>query len=788
MKVLVSEPRARRRYVWAELILLLLLAGVAGYVWTAPQRAERALKNASLYELQTEARRNPNNARIHYYLGLRLQQAGQLPAAYDAFAQAAQLDADDEPSWLATAALAAQLYGDQGAFDLLNVYVKRHPESAQAHLALAQLYRANLSHKRAREEALAAAKYNPHLAEAWYVAGLSANSLNSPSEAEAALRHAVAEAPQDWRYQMVLGDVIAAQKRGPEAIACYQQAIRLAPKEGVPYLSLGKLQLEQAASPADIQAAQKNLLQSAALQPEIPLTYLLIGRSYIRQGRWTEAKEAMEHAERLAPADPDPVFDLVRIYRQLGDKADADSAVERHRRLRQFVQQKQALKEKAVTLKDQAPQLRLQLARLCAANGDNAEALEQYHRYLELQPHDAAAQQELARLDSRITSAAQASQPVLASATSAAPALTAANLLQQADALYAQKRYPDAERAYIRILQQDKSSGPACQGLGLTLAAEGQPDRALVFLLSAVKRDPNLAPAQFTLAQNYMAMDAPAEARRRLLIAVAREPGNAAYWHLLGLACGEAEPYYGQAEEALRHAVALDPHNVGYQLDLADGLVKTGKHSEAEATFRQALSLAPRDPETLSRAAMFLLSNQPDAARQQEAEQLLQKALAISPDDSYALYALGHLRLDRGDPRQAVGYLQRALKLATQTDTAELWYLLARAYQRLGNGKQAGKAMAISQQMRQDYEATRHTAELADKNPRDVGLRLKLARLYARRGANAPAIATYQTCLQLDPHNAPARSELAALETRLKASGKMPSMTTFHALVAAAGH
>jgi Flp pilus assembly protein TadD len=253
------------------------------------------------------------------------------------------------------------------------------------------------------------------------------------------------------------------------------------------------------------------------------------------------------------------------------------------------------------------------------------------------------------------------------------------------------------------------------------------------------------------------------------------------------MACSGAEPYYAQAEDALRHAVALEPHNVRYLLDLADILIETGKSGEAEAAYRQALAQAPEEPDALARSGMFFAREQPTPERQREAETLLQKALRHSPNDPYALYALGYLSLDRGDSRQAVVYLRRALASSTQRDTAELWYLLARAYRRLGDRGHAEQAQAISRSLREEYQALRHAEERSDQSPQDAGLRLQLARLYARRGANARAIDMYQTCLGLDPNNAPARAELAALENRLQASGNMPLMTAFRAMIAAAG-
>jgi tetratricopeptide (TPR) repeat protein len=816
MKVLTQVSPSRRRLLYLEILLLLALICVAAYVRTGSQRAELELQRASLAELQRETALHPDHARAFYYLGQRLEQSGQLPAAYEAFAHAAQLDGDDEQSWLATAALSRRLYGDQGAFDLLTLYLKRHPDSARAHLALAQLYRDNQSQKRAREEALAALKSDPNLAEAWYLAGLAANSLGSSTDAESALRRAVAIAPGEWRYLMVLGDILGHEKRSQEAIDYEQQAIRLAPQEGAPYLLLGKAQLELAVSPADIEAARQSLERCAALQPEIPMTHLLIGRILERQGRWPEARQAVEEAARLAPADPDPVFELARIARHMGDASAAERLARRHSRLRQYVQQKQTLKEKIVADRLHEPQLRLALARLCAANQDPAEAIEQYHRYLEKDPGNESVKREAARLASRVTAGAQAasSSRIASSATLATgamngtgsggeyerPVTTSAafavlptngtvdvgTVLRQGDRYYAAKRYAEAEAAYIRVLKRDRSSASACQGLGLTLAAEGKSDQALIFLLDAVKRDPTLAPAQSALAQAYLSIDAPAEARRRMIPVVQRLPNNASYWHLLGMACKSAEPYAAQAESALRNAVALEPNSVAYQLDLADFLADIGKREEAETIFQRARALAPADPDTLARYGMFL-ARQQSAARREEAKRLLQQALDGNGKDAFVLYGLGLLSLDSGQDHEAVSYLQRAIAVATQSDTAELWYPLSRAYRRLGDIKEANRAQAIAQRQQQEYHTLRQLREQSDRNPRNANLRLQLARLYARRNENAQAIELYQDCLQLSPGNRRARTELAALEGRLQVAGKMPLMPAFRALIAAAG-
>ena len=70
------------------LVVLVLLAGAAAYLWTTPILQEHRLQAASLDQLQAASRREPNNPRIFYYLGLHLQGLGQTGAAQDTYARA----------------------------------------------------------------------------------------------------------------------------------------------------------------------------------------------------------------------------------------------------------------------------------------------------------------------------------------------------------------------------------------------------------------------------------------------------------------------------------------------------------------------------------------------------------------------------------------------------------------------------------------------------------------------------------------------------------------------------
>ena len=81
LPILRSNLRTTRLPTMTVWLVLVTLIGVAVYLWTAPALQERRLQADSLDQLQALSRREPNNARVFYYLGLHLQGLGQTQAA-----------------------------------------------------------------------------------------------------------------------------------------------------------------------------------------------------------------------------------------------------------------------------------------------------------------------------------------------------------------------------------------------------------------------------------------------------------------------------------------------------------------------------------------------------------------------------------------------------------------------------------------------------------------------------------------------------------------------------------
>lgn len=382
------------------LAALLILAGAAAvFVFgTAPMRAEKRWKQATQSELETALGQNPGNPKAAFYLGQRLQEAGETQAALEAYWKAIQAAPEDEAAWKAWAPLAAQVLGAQQAYGVLEAFLKEHPGSGRGHLMLAALLFQNGYNKGAYDEAAQAVKLNPALGEAYPIMGNAAAADEQHTEAEAAFRKALQRDPDDPRSHVGLGEALSGQRRNGEARAAFEQAVRLAPDQGGGHFKLGKLLLGIAASPAEAAGAQKHLLRAADLAGTMPpeavfSTYLGLGQACARQSDWKGARDWLEKAQTLNPNEASVPYELASVYRRLGNTTGAAQARKRHQAIIAFQSDVQKLTDRIAAASEDW-NARLRLARLQAANGALVEAIRTYRVLLSRVPEMAVARQE----------------------------------------------------------------------------------------------------------------------------------------------------------------------------------------------------------------------------------------------------------------------------------------------------------------------------------------------------------------------------------------------------------
>lgn len=392
------KSRLRQGRGVGVLLVLLLLAVALRALWH--WREGDAWKNAAVPELEAAARRSPTDARILHWLGLRLEQQGRDREAFDALTRAASADADDEVSWLGAARLSRKLYGDQGALDLLAFFLKRHPHSKLAHIALAEVYLDFHTYPRVWEEAAVALREDPSSAEAFRLEGVAEAGMNHLSDAEKSLRRSIALAPADWRSQFALAGVLTVLSRNDEAEKVYRATVALAPMEPAPCLTLGQWLFQRAKTPAQYAEAQVLASRCIALAPATPGAHLLLGRIASRLSQWPQARTELLAAKQLEPHAPEVAYELARVYQHLGEAENAARELRRFQWLDAYLRQKKTLIER-LTINDRDNKTRLALARLAAANGDDFEAERQYRLLLARQAFTEIVRKEISHLPTR---------------------------------------------------------------------------------------------------------------------------------------------------------------------------------------------------------------------------------------------------------------------------------------------------------------------------------------------------------------------------------------------------
>jgi Flp pilus assembly protein TadD len=318
------------------------------------------------------------------------------------------------------------------------------------------------------------------------------------------------------------------------------------------------------------------------------------------------------------------------------------------------------------------------------------------------------------------------------------------------------ERWPEAQAEYEKAVALDPKMLEAQLNLGLVL----------------LPRDPAAAVAPF---QKAVAL-APDKARPRFLLGKALEgSGKLAqateqYQAAAKLDANDPEIHEGlarsllalhqpaEAEAEFRRALALAPHSPQAHLGLVDSLVAQNKSGEAIQALQSYLEVQPQDRQARLRLATFLI----DGARYDEAERalaplgpsleadrlraevyiarkqypeaasVLEKAVALAPQDALLRAHLGHVYLEQRDFPKALDQLSRALRLAPgQNDT--LRDLVAARYL---SGDYAGALEALDQ--------------LARREPLAPVSWFVRATCYDKLGRKPEALDAYQKFLALD--------------------------------------
>ena len=262
---------------------------------------------------------------------------------------------------------------------------------------------------------------------------------------------------------------------------------------------------------------------------------------------------------------------------------------------------------------------------------------------------------------------------------------------------------------------------------------------------------------------------------------------DAARWGRLGLAY-EANGLLVQAAQAYDVAVGLDEREPRWRYRRGILTARRGDVDAALADLEQVIVLAPSYAPARWRKGLWLL----DLARPDAAATAFREALAAAPTDPAGPIGLALVHLSKREDEQAAEALERLL--AKSPGDRYALHLLGTAYQRLGRTEEARFALSIGRggqplwadawseevdQYRRGFaamlkEATQLGMErrfdesisllerLRALRPEDTALRVYLGGMYASAGRMGEATAILEPVLAADPRHFDATMHLAS--------------------------
>jgi tetratricopeptide (TPR) repeat protein len=488
--------------------------------------------------------------------------------------------------------------------------------------------------------------------------------------------------------------------------------------------------------PAELpqQIARESAAVRAAGSPVAPLARL--AGLYWANGFAAEAEQAVAALRRLEPRDAHYAYWWADLRLRAGDQAGAE----------------QALQETVERDGTYAPAW-LRWGELLDKRGAADQAKGCFARAVAVAPGSLRAQHDALVFEAQHGGVGESTRLRAAELTRAHPGVREFHELL-AGLLTAARDPAGAERERRRAVQCEislSSEDPWVDSLteycvdsnrlvvrALEMRREGRFEETEKLLKKVVQLAP-LAPADpipwDLLANFYLKMDRPAEARATLEKAVAEFPAEPQMPLLLvRLLCAEHEP--AAAVAVGRRAVGHWPERADLHSALGLALRDAGDFVAAETALREAIRLDP----TLTEAQCNLGTCLFELGRRDEGRAWLEKALAMRPEYPEALYELGKAELEAGNLAAAESRVSKLYSLDPEDPNARrllaAWHLV--------RGVAAAQAGDLDEADRQ-YRAGLEVAP-------DCGALLREAGALAlRRDRWADAVAAFEHYLRVEP-------------------------------------
>jgi tetratricopeptide (TPR) repeat protein len=256
------------------------------------------------------------------------------------------------------------------------------------------------------------------------------------------------------------------------------------------------------------------------------------------------------------------------------------------------------------------------------------------------------------------------------------------------------------------------------------------------------------------LAAGYLRIFRLDDAQRCLKLWQEREPNNA-HVHYMSGSLHEVRGQLREAVIALRRAVELDAEHEPARFRLAVILIDQSEARAALPHLRLLMEQQPAGVAVLTDLARCL----DQLGEEDEAETLLDRALALNPRHAGALRERGLLAVRKDQPERAEIWLRQACTLAP--GDYKLHYQLMLCLQRLGKDDEVRALQPLLKQLLEDATRMRSLLEEVSLTPSDAALLQELGAIALRAGSLDQGLRWFEAALQADPHHAATHESLA---------------------------
>jgi tetratricopeptide (TPR) repeat protein len=242
--------------------------------------------------------------------------------------------------------------------------------------------------------------------------------------------------------------------------------------------------------------------------------------------------------------------------------------------------------------------------------------------------------------------------------------------------------------------------------LGTVYTELSENDRAIAEFDKIPGDNEHYVESRLQLAYLYDKQNKYDQALGALKDALAKKPNDP---EIIGFMVGvyQEKKDYPAAIELARKMVAADPKSDKFHFTLGAALDQNKQRDEGMAEMKKAIELNPANAQALNYLGYSYAEQGTNLV---EAEKLIKRALDIEPEDGFYVDSLGWVYYQKGDYKQAVEQLERAVNLTGSDPT--ITEHLGDAYRKLGKTREAGHEYTDALKKAQE---TDQVARLKDK-------------------------------------------------------------------------